>query len=247
VEKVPEDPDARRAWLERWAHQKEAQLDRLAPQRIPMRHRIGSLVERQVERLDPVFDRKLRTADSTPFANGFYVSGPSPWHILPRALRRVGASPQDVFVDFGCGTGRVVHQAAKRPLKKVIGVEVIAPVAQRAETLVAAHRHRYRCDTVEIVNCDVRRFPIPHDLTIAYLGQVQGFSEEVLGTLLRNLIVSIDRRPRRVRLIYHQPRYRGGTLPATPMVHATERFRLRPDLSFGATAIFESCGSTPSV
>jgi predicted RNA methylase len=147
-----------------------------------------------------------------------------------------------VFVDFGCGTGRVVHQAAKRPLKRVIGVEVIAAVAARAETLVAAHRHEYRADAVEIVNCDVQRFPIPADLTIAYLGQVQGFSEEVLSTVLGNLIASLDHRPRRVRLIYHQPRYRDGTLPATPVVHATERFRLRPDLSFRATAIFESCG-----
>jgi hypothetical protein len=88
----------------------------------------------------------------------------------------------------------------------------------------------------------VAGFRVPDDLTIAYQGQVQGFSHEVLDAVLRNLIESIDRRPRRAWLIYHHPRYGGGTVPATPAVHATARFRLSPDISFGATAIFESCG-----
>jgi predicted RNA methylase len=171
-----------------------------------------------------------------------YVAGPSPWHILPRALRKVGASDQDVFVDFGCGTGRIVHQAAKRPLKKVIGVEVVPAVADRARSLVAAQRHKYRCQSVDIVTCDVVQFRVPDELTIAYLGQVQGFSREVLDGVLRNLIESIDRRPRRVRLIYYQPWYFNGALPATPAVYATGRFRVSPDMSFGGTAIFESRG-----
>ena len=52
---------------------------------------------------------------------------PSPWHVLPRALRYVGVSDRDVFVEFGCGKGRVVHQAARRPFRRVVGVE-ISPV-----------------------------------------------------------------------------------------------------------------------
>jgi SAM-dependent methyltransferase len=192
------------------------------------------VLERQVQRLDPIFDRGLNTARNTVSpTGGRWPSAPSPWHILPRALRKVGASDDDVFVDFGCGTGRVVHQAAKRPLKKVIGVEVIPEVADRAQSLVAAHRSRYRCQSIEIVTCDVTQFRVPDDLTIAYLGQVQYFSEEELDAVLRNLTESIDRRPRRVRLIYYPT-------PA-PYVGATGRFRLLPDVSFGGVAIFESC------
>jgi hypothetical protein len=113
-----------------------------------------------------------------------YVAGPTPWHILPRALRKVGASDDDVFVEFGCGKGRVVHQAARRHDR-------------------------------------VPRLRLPR---------------ETMDAVLRNLIESIDSRPRRVRLIYYWP------TSGVAQVLATGRFRLLPDISFGCTAIFESCG-----
>jgi SAM-dependent methyltransferase len=234
VDKLPEGPHERALRLEEWAaEQRKRQGDR-APLRARLRLRIGMMVERQVWRLDPVFDRGLNTARNTVGPGSQWMSAPSPWHVLPRALRKVGASNHDVFVDFGCGTGRVVHQAAKWPLKKVIGVEVIPEVADRAQSLVAAQRRKYRCESVEIVTRDVTAFRVPDDLTIAYLGQVQYFSGEEMDAVLRNLIESIDRRPRRVRLIYYPT-------PA-PYVGATGRFRLLPDISFGGVAIFESCG-----
>jgi len=237
VDKIPENPYERLASLEQWAAEQRERLGDRAPLRARLRLRIGMMIERQVRRLDPVFDRGLNTSRNTYRAGGgHWVAAPSPWHILPRALRKVGASDHDVFVDFGCGTGRVVHQAAKWPLKRVIGVEVIPQVADRAQSLVAAHRRKYTCQSVEIVTCDAARFRVPDDLTIAYLGQVQYFSGEELDAVLRNLIESIDRRPRRVRLIYYP-------IPA-PYVGATGRFRLLSDISFGGVAIFESCGRT---
>jgi hypothetical protein len=235
VDKVPEGPHERLAWLEQWAAEQREQLGDRAPLRERIRLQAGTVLDRLVWRLDPVFDRGLDTARNTSSPDGGrWVSGPSPWHILPRALRKVGASDQDVFADFGCGTGRIVHQAAMRPLKKVIGVEVVPEVAARARTLVAAQQGRYRCQDVEIVTCDVAQFRVPDDLTIAYLGQVQYLQGEELDALLRNLIESIDRRPRRVRLIYYP-------IPA-PSVGATGRFRLLPDCSFGGVVIYESCG-----
>ncbi len=196
-------------------------------------------LERQMQRLDRVVDWRLKTSRNT-FSprGGHWVSAPSPWHILPRVLRTVEASDQDVFVDFGCGTGRIVHQAARRPLKKVVGIEVIPAVADRAQSLVNAQRHRYRCPNVEIITCDVTRFAVPDDLTIAYLGQVQYFSGDELDAVLTHLIESIDRCPRTLRLIYYP-------IPA-PRVLSTGRFRLLPRSSFGGVAIFESCEGAPA-
>jgi SAM-dependent methyltransferase len=230
--KIPENPYERHYWLEAWAAEQRERLGDRPPLRTRLRLRIGRLIERQVRRLDPVFDRGLDTSRNTFHPGGHWVSAPSPWNILPRALRKVGAGDEDVFVDFGCGTGRIVHQAAKWPLKKVIGVEVVPEVAERAQGLVAAQRRKYRCQSVEIVTSDVAQFRVPDDVTIAYLGQVQYLSGEELDAVLGNLVESIDRRPRRVRLIYYPT-------PA-PSVGATGRFRLLPDLSFRRVAIFES-------
>ena len=129
--------------------------------------------------------------------------GPSPWRTLPRALRFLGVSDRDTFVDFGCGKGRVVHQAAKRPFRRVIGVEISPALAEIARTNLATRRHQHRCPNVEIVVADAKEFPVPDDLTIAYFWHP--FTGETLEAVLRGIIDSIDRHPRRVRLIYLGP------------------------------------------
>ena len=126
--------------------------------------------------------------------------GPSPRWTLPRALRFLGVSDRDTFVDFGCGKGRVVHQAAKRPFRRVIGVEISPALAEIARANLATRRHQHRCPNVEIVVADAKEFPVPDDLTIAYFWHP--FTGETLEAVLRGIVDSIDRHPRRVRLIY---------------------------------------------
>src|SRR4051794_6098619 len=121
---MPEDLAARHALLERWAAEKEQERARSPRARLRrLRVSIAYAIAKQVVRLDRladrILDRRLHTSlplDAVPEtanADGtIYVA--SPWHVVPRALRAVGACDHDVFVDFGCGKGRVVHQAARR-------------------------------------------------------------------------------------------------------------------------------------
>jgi len=162
---------------------------------------------------------------------------PSEWNVLPRALRYLGVSYRDTFVDFGCGKGRVVHQAAKRPFGRVIGVEVSPVLAEAARTAVAARKHQHRCRNVEIVVADVRDFRVPDDLTVAYF--YSPFGSKTFEEVVRGIVESIDRNPRRVRLIYVFPAESG------PPNLASDRFRLlktqrRIGLGRQEAAIFES-------
>jgi predicted RNA methylase len=165
---------------------------------------------------------------------------PSAWHVLPRALRYTGVSDRDTFVDFGCGKGRVVHQAAKRPFHRVIGVEISPDLVEAARNGLAALAHQHKCKSVEIVRSDVVQFQVPDDLTIAYF--FRPFGDQALESVLRRLVESIDRRPRRVRLIYVSP-----TDGTRSMILRTDRFRLAQELPGTLTkrrsqpvAIFES-------
>ena len=128
---------------------------------------------------------------------------PSPWHVLPRALRYLGVSDRDVFVEFGCGKGRVVHQAARWPFRRVVGVEISPVLAEAARSGLAARRHQHRCRDVEIVVADVTAFRVPDDLTIGYF--YHPFRGETFESVLRGIVESIDRNPRRVRLIFVLP------------------------------------------
>ncbi len=232
MNRIPEEPHSRQAWLARWGEEKAKQSElahlveeqpvrsvQHVPIRVRLATRIASWVDSAARRWDPMFDRGLDTSGNVTHPESLAINAyaPSRWHVLPRALRAIDASDGDVLVDYGCGKGRIVHQAAKWPLKRVIGVEISPELAGLAQTLVDAHRHEYRCGSVEIVVCDAARFQVPDDLTIGYF--FDPFYGETLDAVLRNIIASIDRRPRRVRLLCVMSR-------GTWQVLAMGRFRL---------------------
>jgi SAM-dependent methyltransferase len=258
VDGPPEESPARREELKRWAQQqvllnpREPRVaihtrlfKRLAS--APKLLRQPRAAEQALDRVaDRLFDRGLDTAgreflyDHTRDDRVAYV--PSPWHLLPRTLRHIEVSDRDTFVDFGCGKGRVVHQAARRwPFRRVIGVEVSPKLAEIARTALAARAHRHRCKNVEIVAADAREFQVPDDLTVGYF--FRPFGEETLRPLLRDIIESIDRNPRRVWLIYVWPKDR-----SLAAITESDRFRLVKELPSSLidrhsdpVVIFESC------
>jgi hypothetical protein len=99
----------------------------------------------------------------------------------------------------------------------VIGVEISPALAEIARRNLAARRRRHRCRSVEVVVSDLGDYPVPDDFTIGYL--YQPVKNETFDALLESIIDSIDRKPRRVRLIYNLPVQKSEVL-------ATERFRL---------------------
>ena len=210
--------------LEHWAaEQRKTQAAARRPSRARLvgarlSHRVATRYRRLANRiLDRGLDTSVGRREPEHDHPDRFIYVPSDWHVLPRALRYIGVSSQDTFVDFGCGTGRILHQAAKRPFRRVIGVEISPALAEIARRNLEARRGRHRCGSVEIVVSDVADYPVPDDLTIGYL--YSPVKNEAFDALLESIIDSIDRKPRRVRLIYNLPVQQSEVL-------ATERFRL---------------------
>ena len=118
---------------------------------------------------------------------------PSPRSALRRGLRGERIGPQHVLVDYGCGAGRVLEQAARWPFGRRVGVEHDAALAAQARERSGA----------EVVVADARDWAPPDDVTHAYL--YNPFSGAVLDGALAQLLASHDRRPRRLRVIYVNP------------------------------------------
>jgi SAM-dependent methyltransferase len=226
VDGLPDDPEVRQEWLAGWADEQQRRLDAQPLSRAQLLRIQATVAYRRIGlqlswHADRFLDRHLATrgivteSEHTEPDRVAYV--PSSWHVLPRALRYLRAGEQDTFIDFGCGKGRVVHQAARRPLRRVIGVEISPALSAMARATVAAGRDRHRCRDVRIVTCDATRYDIPDDLTIAYL--FDPFRGAILDAVLENIVASMDRRPRTVRIIYVHPSNAGRVL-------ATGRFRL---------------------
>lgn len=136
-------------------------------------------------------------------ASGRHGYEPSAWGLLGLALDEAEIDAADVFIDIGCGMGRVLVEAARYPFRRVIGIDVAAEFTSVAAEVLARNRARLRCTEIEIVTADAVSYPIPDDVTVAYLANPLG--AELARRVLRNVIASVDRRPRGVRIVYVDP------------------------------------------
>ncbi len=128
---------------------------------------------------------------------------PASWLTLRRALPRRDVTDRDVFIDFGSGMGRMVLEAATYPFKRVIGVELAEQLHDIACDNINRNRHRLRCKDVVLVRSDVLDYDIPDDITVAFFNNP--FRDQVFAAVVRNLLDSVERKPRAVRVIYGNP------------------------------------------
>jgi SAM-dependent methyltransferase len=133
------------------------------------------------------------------FAYGLYR--PSSWIVLRELFRRLEVAEDDVLVDVGSGMGRVLLVAARRPFRRVIGIEHDGALTAIARRNVERNRARLTCRDVELLTIDALEWEVPDDLTVMYL--FCPFPDDVLARVLGNVATSLDRSPRSLRLIYN--------------------------------------------
>lgn len=165
---------------------------------------------------------------------------PMNWRQLKWALPASSVSSRDVFLDIGSGKGRAVLVAAvDYPFGRVIGVELTKELHETAERNMAAAAGKVRAGKVELVRADVREYQIPDDVTVVYMNNpVRG---PIFGAVLNAIAASQQRRPRPMRLIYHNPAEEAALLATGQWraVRTVVRRRERSKWPFGTTTIYE--------
>jgi Histone methylation protein DOT1 len=167
---------------------------------------------------------------------------PAEWTMLPRILPRREVGPEDVFIDFGSGLGRVVYQAALRyPIKRVIGVELSEELNEIARRNIERNHARLRCPDVRLVTADALDYEIPDDVTVAFF--FNPFIGATFAGVIDRLLDTLDARPRRLRLIYRNP-VEDAYLRGTARFRPVRRLRgLRPDAEWSrskSTVMYEA-------
>lgn len=133
---------------------------------------------------------------------GAYLAAPYPalWWGLDRIP---AAGDGDAFLDIGSGMGRVLVVAGTRRFKRVIGVEISPNLAERARQNIALAGNRLR-SPVNILVADACEYPVPDDITVVHL--FNPFVGSILTRVVENIRASLARRPRRLSLIYGNPK-----------------------------------------
>jgi hypothetical protein len=127
----------------------------------------------------------------------------SHWIGVRRALARLDVGRQDVFADFGSGKGPAVLVAARLPFKRAIGVEISSDLTEAAQRNLDRSRLRPAAGEVQFVTADVLQYELPDDLSVVYL--YNPFTGPVFARFVERLLLSVERNPRPLRLVYNYP------------------------------------------
>jgi hypothetical protein len=104
------------------------------------------------------------------------------------------------FVDHGAGKGRVLLLASQHPFQAIGGIEFAEELHDDATMNIAQFpRSRMKCRNVECVLDDAAALGPPAGESVHYF--FNPFSRELFAEVLRNIVVSYRKRPRRLYLI----------------------------------------------
>ncbi len=142
-----------------------------------------------------------------PSAQGIYGDAfkyePTGYRTLNKIIKYLNLNKDDVFVDYGCGKGRVVFVAATQQLKKVIGVELDKNLADIAKLYIG--KLKQNNTPIEILNMDALNFD-PGEGTVFFLYNPFGYRS--VNAILNKIKDSLITQPRGIRIVYANPAWR---------------------------------------
>jgi hypothetical protein len=179
---------------------------------IGIRSRIGPAVEviysRFMRLADSCFDLLYGVGTQTVLRyteiDRVKTTGTDPHHNIPTYYLRALAlrhylrpTEDDVFIDLGCGLGRMLFVFAGSSMRKIRGIEFDGWACEKARQNLQAFRGRR--EGIEIIQGDCATFQY-NDETIVFL--YNPFGEHTLTAALDGLRKSLSTNPRRLRICY---------------------------------------------
>jgi SAM-dependent methyltransferase len=111
---------------------------------------------------------------------------------------------QFAFIDLGSGKGRTLLMAAEYPFRRIVGIELLPALHQVAlQNLSRYHNPAQRCFSLEAHCQDATEFELPAEPAVIYL--FNPFSEAGLRRVIAKLEQNLQRNPRPVYVLYHNP------------------------------------------
>jgi SAM-dependent methyltransferase len=123
---------------------------------------------------------------------------------LLKLLRELRLPKEGVFVDLGCGKGRVLFIAAQLGFKKIIGIEFCARLCRQARENAELYLRKHPARSlIEVIEMDAARYDFRGDENIFFL--YNPFDSVVLEQVLDKIALSALKTPRDIWLIYNNP------------------------------------------
>lgn len=126
---------------------------------------------------------------------------------LRTLLKKLNIPKDKVFVDLGCGKGKVLLVASGFGFREVRGVEISPSLCEIARRNCAIHETKNRTKIVfSILNLDALEYEIRDDEAVFFL--FNPFDAYVLERVVQNILVSLQKYQRKVWIIYRNAVHR---------------------------------------
>jgi SAM-dependent methyltransferase len=122
--------------------------------------------------------------------------------ILPfyHGLRQAKIKPnQSVFIDYGCGTGKITTLAAILNFKKTIGIDL----DEEGLTIAKRNAARIKGAIVELHKIDASNYTVPDDVNVIYF--FNPFGKATMQQVIIKIKESHLRLPRKITILYQHP------------------------------------------
>jgi SAM-dependent methyltransferase len=136
----------------------------------------------------------------TPEKSVYY--NPVDWFSLKYILKNMTIHRNDCFIDIGCGKGRAMMIASKFSFSKILGVEISENLCATAEKNLikyGVHKERF-----QVINQNIEEFELPECVNFIFL--FNPFHGITFDRFIEKLIASINMNPRRITIIYRNPK-----------------------------------------
>jgi SAM-dependent methyltransferase len=123
---------------------------------------------------------------------------------LLKLFNKLGLPKDGIFVDIGCGKGRVLFVAAQFCFKRVVGIEFCAELCRQARNNAELFLIRHhKCSPIEVIETDATLYEFRGDENIFFF--YNPFDSVVFEEVLKKLEKSSRQTPRNIWLIYNFP------------------------------------------
>lgn len=107
------------------------------------------------------------------------------------------------LVDFGSGKGRILVVAAHYGFKNITGVDFSQSLCREAENNIEKIKPLFPATNFQITCSDAANYAIENDANVFFF--FNPFDEVVMLQVVRNILTSLKKDPRKVHIVYVNP------------------------------------------
>jgi 16S rRNA G966 N2-methylase RsmD len=137
---------------------------------------------------------------------------PVSYTLLEEIFEQLPATIRNHFLDMGSGKGRALCVAAHKGFKKVTGLDFARDLCVAAEENLNITKQKIPALKYKVINNDAFYFDIRDDVDCIFF--FNPFDEIIMSAVVNNICTSLQKKPRKISIIYVNPLHKEQFLKA---------------------------------